>query len=255
MNTTNETANKIKAIVNEVSNTYKKHTEAWFDGLIVHGSAVKGGFIPGCSDIDFKLYLRGSAFNSYGKIPIELGLKIQKDLSSICPKPFRYIQCDVKNIDTLKNDIGLISGTYQVVSGTPQINEATNEQLIENAKKSLENLKAVPDFIIDCLVEHGGERLSSNIRLLCTKVWPILYSVLVLEKRDALYVWNLPKDKAIQLTDGNTPLGKVIREFYNAVVKHYPNESSIDNALEVIKTGVDFLEISKVWWAQNRGVE
>ncbi len=46
-----------RPIVQEAAAVYLKYTQPWFVGLIAHGSAVKGGFIPGCSDIDFQLYL------------------------------------------------------------------------------------------------------------------------------------------------------------------------------------------------------
>lgn len=51
-----------RLIVEQAAKVYIEHTRPWFVGLIVHGSAVKGGFIPGCSDIDLHLYLDKAAF-------------------------------------------------------------------------------------------------------------------------------------------------------------------------------------------------
>ena len=51
-----------RSIVQQVAGVYLRHTAPWFIGLIVHGSAVKGGVIPNCSDIDFQLYLDYPAF-------------------------------------------------------------------------------------------------------------------------------------------------------------------------------------------------
>ncbi|HTK07018.1 MAG TPA: hypothetical protein VL485_07615 [Ktedonobacteraceae bacterium] len=45
-------------IVLQAAEIYYRHLSPWLIGLLVHGSAYKGGFIPGCSDIDLKLYLR-----------------------------------------------------------------------------------------------------------------------------------------------------------------------------------------------------
>ena len=64
-----------RPIVKEVAAVYLKHTTPWFIGLIVHGSAVKGGFIPGCSDIDFQLYLEDSAFSWHGQLPPRIGIR------------------------------------------------------------------------------------------------------------------------------------------------------------------------------------
>ena len=67
-------------IIQKVAAVYLKHTSPWFIGLIVHGSAVKGGFIPGCSDIDFQLFLDDAAFTWYGELALEVGFSIQRDL-------------------------------------------------------------------------------------------------------------------------------------------------------------------------------
>jgi len=53
---------EVRPIVQAAAAVYVKHTTPWLVGLIVHGSAVKGGYIPGCSDIDFQLYLDEAAF-------------------------------------------------------------------------------------------------------------------------------------------------------------------------------------------------
>jgi len=49
------------------------HCYQWLLGLLIHGSALKGGFIPGCSDIDLQVYLRSEAFTTYGRLPLEIG--------------------------------------------------------------------------------------------------------------------------------------------------------------------------------------
>ena len=41
-----------RPIVEKAAAVYLKHTASWFVGLVIHGSAMKGGFIPGCSDVD-----------------------------------------------------------------------------------------------------------------------------------------------------------------------------------------------------------
>src|SRR4051812_40016926 len=82
-----------RPIVEAAAAIYIRHTQPWFVGLIAHGSAVKGGFIPGCSDIDLQLYLEDAAFGEGGQLPIALGLAIHRHLSQIDPAPFQYIQC------------------------------------------------------------------------------------------------------------------------------------------------------------------
>lgn len=83
-----------QSIVQATSAIYYKHTSSWFIGLIAHGSAVKGGFIPGCSDIDLQLYLEDAAFSEHGILPLSTGMAIQRELSHIDPAPFQYIHTE-----------------------------------------------------------------------------------------------------------------------------------------------------------------
>ena len=68
---------------------YLQHTSPWFVGLLAHGSAYKGGYIAGCSDIDFQLYLDPTAFTSEGMLPLSLLMTIHRVLAPIDPSPFR----------------------------------------------------------------------------------------------------------------------------------------------------------------------
>ena len=44
-----------RAIVERAARVYVAHTRPWLVGLLLHGSAVNGGFILGCSDVDFHI--------------------------------------------------------------------------------------------------------------------------------------------------------------------------------------------------------
>ena len=82
-----------QAIAAQAAAIYCKHAAPWFIGLVAHGSAVKGGYIPNSSDIDFQLYLTAEAFADDGELPLPLGMAIHRELAQIDPTPFRYIQC------------------------------------------------------------------------------------------------------------------------------------------------------------------
>ena len=53
-----------RPIVEAAAAIYLRHLQPRFVGLVVHGSALKGGFFPGCSDIDLLLFLDQQAFAS-----------------------------------------------------------------------------------------------------------------------------------------------------------------------------------------------
>jgi hypothetical protein len=237
-----------EAIVQKVAEIYHSHTMQWFIGLAVHGSALKGGFIKGWSDIDFQLYLNDSAFNEFGQLPLPLCLSIHRDLSNINPYPFQYIQTRVLS-PFLPQYGGLVPHTYKLVSGRMLLPDLTDEELYKQARVGLSQLNPARLFPTGCLLEHGDDRLLKQVRAFCTVVWPVLFQILTLQnKYRGIEIWGLTKTKAIELLPLHTSLGHDIRDFYKAVVDYYPNKASIENALLVVETGVAFLHTAKKWW-------
>ena len=239
-----------KPIVEQVASVYLRRTAPWFVGLIVHGSAVKDGVIPNCSDIDFQLYLEDAAFSAQGYLPLELGMAVRRDLEGIRLWPFRYVQCYVRRPRPEPDLVGPVPGAYHLVAGRLPVPEATAEDLRRSARKALEQLDPAPHFAMGKLFGPGGVRLERTIRLLCTKVWPVLYQVLTVQNPDSapIGLWCLPKEEAIGRLPHRTPLHDAVQAFHRAVWVYYPAEDSLEDALLVIQTGLAFLQASADWW-------
>ncbi len=239
-----------RPIVQQVAPVYLKHTAPWFVGLLVHGSAVKGGIIPNCSDIDFQLYLDRSAFTWQGQLPLELGFAVRRDLEGIQLSPFRYVQCFAQTDKPQENWVGPIPGAYHLVAGRLPVREATAEDLRASARLALSKLNTAPTFIQDDLFGPGGVLLQRNLRLLCTKVWPVLYQVLTLlpQELDPIGIWCLTKEEAMERLPSEMALHDTIRAFYRAVWDYYPAETSLEKALALIESGVAFLGAASSWW-------
>jgi hypothetical protein len=241
-----------RPIVQQVASVYLEHTAPWFIGLIVHGSAVKGGVIPNCSDIDFQLYLRDAAFSDRGQLPLDLGMAVRQDLEGIELWPFRYVQCYARRAQPEPGLVGPIPGAYHLVAGELPVPEATAEDLRLSARKALDDLDPSPNFLMGKLFGPGGVRLERNLRLLCTKVWPVLYQVLTLQQPDSdpISLWCLPKEEAIDSLPHGSRLHQAIQAFHNAVWAYYPEEDSLDYALTLIQTGLGFLQAAADWWQE-----
>jgi hypothetical protein len=237
-----------RPLAQKVAAVYLEHTSPWFIGLVAHGSAVKGGVIPGCSDIDFQLYLEENAFSWGGQLSLELGFAIRRDLAHLDLEPFRYVQCYAQTNRLREGFIGPIPGAYHLIAGRLPVPEPTARDLRESAKNGLTRLDPAPRYIMGKLLGPGEVRLARALRLLCTQVWPTLYQVLTLHQDDPIAVWCLPKDRAIQRLPAETPLGEGIRRFHKAVRDYYPAEDSLEGALRVIESGVAFLQAAKAWW-------
>ncbi|MEM7132120.1 MAG: hypothetical protein AAF702_37790 [Chloroflexota bacterium] len=234
-------------IAKAASTIYLRHTEPWFIGLLAHGSAVKGGFIPNCSDIDFQLYLEDGAFDAPGYIKFDIAQSIHLELAEIDPTPFRYIQCYSMTRNLRTDFVGPIPGAYHVIYGRCPVPAATADELRQSAQDGLKQLNAYAPN----LLSHGGGRLERHVRLLCTKVWPVLYQVLVLQQDDPIATWNLPKEQAMALLPESSEMAYAIQCFYQAVLLYYPYEASVDRGLSVIESGLQFLKKVNIW-SENR---
>jgi hypothetical protein len=241
-----------REIVRTVAAIYARHTAPWLIGLLVHGSAYKGGFIAGCSDIDLKLYLRDDAFHgSTMRLPFARAAAIQRELSRVDPAPFQYVQCYAERSQLAEGQIGPIPGAYHLVMGRLPVAEAAAEQVRASARAALENLDPYPDYIARDLLEHGGGRLARSARYACTDVWPVLYQVLCLVRPDPLAVWAMPKPAAIALLPDGSPLRSTITDFYAAVTVYYANVPAVDHAIEVLRLAVAFRQSAYSWWQET----
>lgn len=244
-------------IVAAAARVYWQHTEPWFVGLLVHGSAYKGGVIPGCSDVDMQLFLRGSIFDDTGNLPLSVAEAIQRDLTEIDPTPFQYIQCyplpDSHPTHGPKAGYILVPGTYHALAGSIPMPEASVEQVRESAVRYMEGLKPAALTAANHLLQHGGGRLERHVRLLCTVVWPTLYNLLACAADDPIEVWRLPKQEAIARVPRGRPPGRAIRAFYESVWAYYGGNQTVEAALELYKNGAAFLYMAKDQYLRQAG--
>jgi hypothetical protein len=229
-------------------------------GLLAHGSAVKGGFIAGCSDVDLQLFVDDAALtpeekphpSRLGYLPLELSLAVHRELAAIDPAPFSYIQCFAMGAGLPEGWPGHVPGGYAVLAGTPPVREATREELREHARRRIDALEQFPGYLRDGLLEHGDWRLQRQVRLLCTEVWPALYNLLVVQAGDPYDVWGLTKHDAIARLPEDTYAGGRIRAFLSSVLAYYPEQASVDDALAMVEHGVAFLHAVKAAFREGQ---
>ncbi|GLV58951.1 hypothetical protein KDH_57790 [Dictyobacter sp. S3.2.2.5] len=246
-----------RPIVEAAAQIYLKHLQAGCIGILVHGSALKGGFIPGCSDIDFHLYVDGSRLEADGQLPLTVSMAVQRELALVDPAPFQYIQAYVKSPDvqTARSAqwVGPIAGSYHMIYGRLPVPEATTEEVIQSSMRGLERIPKMIGDTSEDLLSAGDGRLERRVRFTCTEVWPTLYSVLALQAPEPLSVWRLSKDAALHLLAGHAPMGRGIRRFHQCVIEYYSQPHRLEPALAVLETGVAFLQAAYDWYAGYRG--
>lgn len=239
-------------IVATAGATYLRHTAPWFVGLIAHGSAVKGGFIPGCSDIDLQLYLDPAAFAVEWRLPLALAAATHADLARIDVAPFAYLQCYAFPCVLPPGQVGPVPGAYTVLAGRLPLSPASAEELRAASERALARVAGVRAGISDKLLDVGGGKLEREVRFLCTDVWPTLPALLTVLGDDPLAAWALPKLAAIARLSADTPAGRAIRAFDAAVRAYYPAQVDVAAALAVIAAGDAFLAAADCAWREVR---
>src|SRR5260370_9541161 len=129
-----------QSIVHVAATVYLHHLGQWCVGVLVHGSALKGDYIPGCSDIDFQLYLEPAAFTQKGQLPLEVCLALQRDLAQIEPFPFQYIQGHALPPSPWNGYLVPIQESYHVVAEKLPITQPPAEALPWSAENAFGNL-------------------------------------------------------------------------------------------------------------------
>lgn len=239
-----------KPVVEAAARVYLCYTEQWLLGLLIHGSALKGGFIPGCSDIDLQVYLRSEAFTIYGQLPLEICSAIQRDLAHIDPHPFQYIQGYTLSPVPRSEYVGPIPGAHHMLTGQLPVPEASEADLQRSARKKLATLNESIASYCQGLLSHGSGKLERLVRFLCTDLWPTLYHLLTLQEQDGLRVWRLPKPAALALLRPESQLAQTAHRFYQALHRYYPQATSVEDAICIIEAGIAFFEEARIWWLE-----
>lgn len=231
---------------------YLRHMRPWLIGLLAHGSALKGGYIPGCSDVDMQLYLREEAFTSDDALPFKLGLAIQRDLAAVPLGPFEYVQCYALSPQPREGWVGPIPGAYHMILGRLPAPEATSGQLRESARRALDGLRPAPEYITGGLLTYSHARLERQARLLCTDVWPLVYHVLSLSRPDPIAMWRLTKMDAIWHLPTET-LQQEAEWFLHAVRQGFAGGRAAEGLIAVLARGVALRAAVDEWYRAEAG--
>lgn len=245
-----------REVVRAAAEALVRHTAPWLIGLLVHGSAYKGGFIPGCSDVDLKLYLRDEAFAAADtRLPWPVASRIQSDLARIDPAPFQHIQRYAERRQPTRGRVGPIPGAYRLLTGSLPVPDATEAELRASARAALDRLDPYPPYISSDLLHSGGGRLERLTRFVCADIWPALYHTLAIERASAIAVWRAPKLEAMALLPADSARRDAIEGFYLAALAYYgasERSGTVAGALALVEQATRFLTATHEWWDDAR---
>lgn len=226
------------------------------EGIILHGSAVKGGGIPGYSDIDFMVFLVPDCFDSNGDLPDDAAFAIQERIG---PLPWReagflYPQAYFYDSRRLPDWwTGPVPGAFRVLWGhLPAEAQPTADGLRKSSRRFLREV--LPQYIsrdLGGFIDAPDDTLPRRVRLLGTSVAPTIFALLGHDAEDVMRVWAQPKNEALQRLEERYPSEegpRLARRFYREVARLYAGEFDADLERQAFRVGITFLR-----WAERIG--
>ncbi len=228
--------------------------EQLVEGIVLHGSAAKGGGVPGFSDIDFMVFLAPECFTESGSLPDESVFAVQERIG---PLPwqaagFLYPQAYFYDARRLPDWwTGPPPNAHRLLWGRlPDEATPTNDGIRASSARFLTD--TLPQYIardLSGFIDADDASLPRRVRLLGTSVAPTIFALIAREAGDALSVWTLSKFEALALLEQRFPDADgpaLARRFYDNVQRLYGNER-FDTELgrETFRLGIRFLR-----WAE-----
>lgn len=242
-----------RRIIQRIARAYVDHLGDGLVTLVAHGSAVKGGIIPGSSDVDIVPFVRPERLTPHGELPLNIAIDLHRDLARIDPAPFRYLQTYVRPTGTMLGP-GFIPGTFHIVTGVPEVPTATGEELLAAARMALAELDpdAARAGISHALLNHGEGRLDRQMRWTCTDVWPLMYHVACVHLDDGLAAWQRTKHEVLAILEDDPIVGHPLAHWFQIVTDHYSNGEPLESALAGLLAAAAFYEAVERWFAGLR---
>ena len=245
-----------RLIVDKIACVYIHHLGASLITLVAHGSAVKGGIIPGSSDVDTVAFVREDVLTQHGELPLGLAVDLHRDLARIDPAPYRYLQGHVQPAGTT-HGLTFVPGTFHVITGAADLPVATGADLLAAAHRALAmfDAGAASAGISNALLDHGEGRLDGQVRWTCTDVWPPMYHVACVHLGDGLAAWQRTKHEVLDVLHDEPIVVEPLARWFEAVTAHYANGETRESALAALSAGAAFHDAVARWIDERRGNE
>jgi predicted nucleotidyltransferase len=223
--------------------------------IITKGSTVKGGFIPGLSDVDMHVYLKEEAFEYRDFLKLELGLKLQEKVNDLLHcydlggSPIQVIPI---NVSMPKFWPRSLLDTYIFLYGDecPEP-EPVAETMLED---DLSNLQyQYPNYaysLVNTYADKGNEELPQFVRRLNPAVTPTLNRVFSVITEDPFKAWKMNKfevlDALEQLEDESAKrLAQLGREFYKKASQRDRIRTDLEFCKDVIRLSFKIIDLGK----------
>ncbi len=169
--------------------------------IILKGSALKGDFIPGYSDLDVHVYV-SSGFMQSERVPkLEPAIRFQRRIGGLDPERYGVSSFQVYFIDADQYPEDWqrpLPGSYRVIYGDP-VEEASPEESLERARDHLVEYPAYVANLIQRFVDKPDKELPYMVRLAGATLKGAVHSAVTVATQDPEMVVGLSVDDALDV--------------------------------------------------------
>ncbi|NHJ31928.1 MAG: hypothetical protein FK732_03610 [Asgard group archaeon] len=216
--------------------------------FLIHGSMVKGGLIDGFSDLDVQVFLGESSFDEFG-LKLDKCMEIQNLVGNIDFPEIgaQYLQMYFHNPKSMPDwYTPPFEGSYKILYGDlPKELDYNMENFRRRMIKSLRELPLEVKNTIRNFADSSNKTVPRRTRLLATKIYPIMYSLLSYDLVKPADIWSKTKFEALELfcqKYKNKAISNYLTRFFTKIELLVVDRNNLNLMKQAFQIGVNFLK-------------
>ncbi|NPE07005.1 MAG: hypothetical protein GNW80_01880 [Asgard group archaeon] len=216
--------------------------------FLIHGSIVKGGLIEGFSDLDVQVFLKESSFDEFD-LKIEKCMEIQNLVGTLdVPKiGAQYLQMYFHNPKNMPDwYTPPVKGSFKILYGElPKELDFNVENFKIRMIRSLKGLHSEVRTTIRSFADCSDKTIYRRTRLIATKIFPIMFSLLSYDLKDPNGIWAKTKFEALDLfcqKYRDKDISNYLTEFFNLIQLLAKDHNNLEIMKRAFFVGVEFLK-------------
>lgn len=191
--------------------------------VLLKGSALKGDFVPGYSDLDLHCFLSPEVMVGRAAPTPELAMRFQSAIGKLEPRDYGCNSFQLYFLNHERYPDGWakpVPGSYVVIHGeTPDgFGEVTREEYLEHARNALSRLPVTAAQLIERGIDKPDRSLPPILRLAGIELKQATYAAASLLTGDPLLIWTLPRQEVLsRLREASLPCLPELRATFAAL--------------------------------------
>ena len=242
----------LTAVVRACRDAFGEHLQC----VIVKGSAVKGDFLPGYSDLDVHAFVHPDVLMSDRAPKLEYAMRFQEAIGGLEPRDAGASQFQVYFLpaDRPAEDWApAVPGSYEVVYGEAPAALANwrDFDYEGRAKQSLARIPGDVRMLIERTLDKPNRSLPLYVRLAGTFVKGHAYSAAILASGDAGRALTMRTSELLQFLEDADPSLASVRRFFDFAADWDRVERDPAYAREAYRAAIEALDATQRWAASR----